>query len=102
MWQFEETIEGISETCEMLKIAVVSGNVSFYNDTEKTPIYPSPSIGMVGIIDDNDPLPASAFYHTALELGLVGPREGGSAAASSSPIGSSATVASLTIPICKC
>jgi phosphoribosylformylglycinamidine synthase len=77
MWQFSESIEGISESCEALKIPVISGNVSFYNDTDGKPIYPTPMIGMVGIIDDKLPLPKSNFYSTQLELALVGPAEGG-------------------------
>jgi phosphoribosylformylglycinamidine synthase II len=77
MWQFEEAIEGISETCEALKIPVISGNVSFYNETDGRPIYPTPMIGMVGLIEDDDKLPYTAFYRTDLEIGLVGTREPG-------------------------
>jgi len=77
MWQFSESIEGISESCEALKIPVISGNVSFYNETDGKPIYPTPMIGMVGIIDDKLPLPHSNFYSTQLEIALVGPAEGG-------------------------
>jgi phosphoribosylformylglycinamidine synthase len=77
MWQFSESIEGISETCEALKIPVISGNVSFYNDTDGKPIYPTPMIGMVGIIEDKLPLPKSNFYSTQLEIALIGPTEGG-------------------------
>jgi len=77
IWQFEESIEGISEACQALKIPVISGNVSFYNDTDGKPIYPTPMIGMVGIIEDKLPLPHSNFYSTQLELALIGPVEGG-------------------------
>lgn len=77
MWQFSESIEGISEACEALKIPVVSGNVSFYNDTDGKPIYPTPMIGMVGIIEDKLPLPHSNLYNTQLELAVIGPAEGG-------------------------
>jgi len=77
MWQFSESIEGISETCEALKIPVISGNVSFYNETDGKPIYPTPMIGMVGIIDDKIPLPHSSFYSTQLEIAVIGPTEGG-------------------------
>lgn len=77
MWQFEEAIEGISEACESLKIAVISGNVSFYNDTDGKPVYPTPMIGMAGLIDDKEPLPHSSFYSTDLEVALVGQREAG-------------------------
>ncbi|MCK4739669.1 MAG: phosphoribosylformylglycinamidine synthase subunit PurL [Deltaproteobacteria bacterium] len=52
MWQFEEAIAGMSEACLALDIPVVSGNVSFYNETSGTSIYPTPSVGMVGLIDN--------------------------------------------------
>ena len=50
MWQFGEACEGIKEVCEVLKTPVVSGNVSLYNQTNGVDIYPTPSIGMVGLI----------------------------------------------------
>jgi phosphoribosylformylglycinamidine synthase len=52
MWQFQQAVEGISLACEKLNTPVISGNVSFYNETKGTGIYPTPVIGMVGIIDD--------------------------------------------------
>jgi phosphoribosylformylglycinamidine synthase len=52
MWQFSESVDGIAEACRALEIPVVSGNVSFYNETEGKGIHPTPVIGMVGIIDD--------------------------------------------------
>ncbi len=77
MWQFEESIEGISEACEALKTPVVSGNVSFYNETDNRPIYPTPMIGMVGIMEGEERLIQSSFFNTSLELGLIGILEGG-------------------------
>jgi phosphoribosylformylglycinamidine synthase len=50
MGEFAECIEGIKEACEFLKFPVVSGNVSFYNGTNKKNIYPTPVIGGVGLI----------------------------------------------------
>lgn len=52
MWQFSESVDGISEAARRLKTPIVSGNVSFYNETKDQGIYPTPIIGMVGIIDD--------------------------------------------------
>jgi len=52
MWQFAEAVRGISEACAALAIPVVSGNVSFYNETEGRPILPTPTIGMVGLLED--------------------------------------------------
>ncbi len=77
MWQFEESVEGISDACNALKIPVISGNVSFYNETDGNPIYPTPMIGMVGLIEGNEPLFKSTFFSSDLEIGLLGPTEGG-------------------------
>lgn len=52
MWQFSETVKGIREACIELNTPVVSGNVSFYNQTEEESVYPTPIIGMMGVIDD--------------------------------------------------
>tara|TARA_Y100000591_G_scaffold225041_1_gene196179 strand:+ start:1775 stop:3955 length:2181 start_codon:yes stop_codon:yes gene_type:complete len=52
MGEFAECLEGIKEACEFLDYPVVSGNVSFYNGTNKKNIYPTPVIGGVGIIDN--------------------------------------------------
>lgn len=54
MWQFSEAVEGISEAAKRLNTPVVSGNVSFYNETSGRGIYPTPSIGMVGLIENYD------------------------------------------------
>lgn len=77
MWQFSETIEGISEACESLGVPVISGNVSFYNETDSKAIYPSPMIGMVGMSEGNSKLGHSHFHSTSLELGLIGALEAG-------------------------
>lgn len=52
MWQFKRAIEGISEAAVRLNTPVVSGNVSFYNQTGRNAVYPTPTIGMVGLIAD--------------------------------------------------
>jgi len=51
MWQFGQVIEGMRSACLALNVPVVSGNVSFYNETDGAPIYPTPTIGMVGILE---------------------------------------------------
>ena len=51
MWQFAEVIHGMRDACIALGVPVVSGNVSFYNETDGTPIYPTPTIGMVGLLE---------------------------------------------------
>jgi phosphoribosylformylglycinamidine synthase II len=52
MWSFSEVIDGMAEACEWFKTPVVSGNVSFYNETEGRGIPPTPVIGMVGLVED--------------------------------------------------
>lgn len=51
-WEFSESVEGIALACKALKTPVISGNVSLYNESNNQAIYPSPMIGMVGLIDD--------------------------------------------------
>jgi phosphoribosylformylglycinamidine synthase len=52
MWSFSEVVDGIKEACEAFETPIVSGNVSFYNETEGRGILPTPTIGMVGLIED--------------------------------------------------
>jgi phosphoribosylformylglycinamidine (FGAM) synthase-like enzyme len=52
MWSFSEVIDGMAEACNAFNTPVVSGNVSFYNETEGRGIPPTPVIGMVGLVED--------------------------------------------------
>jgi phosphoribosylformylglycinamidine synthase II len=52
MWQFSETIDGLAEACTALGTPITGGNVSFYNETLGKSIYPTPVIGMLGILED--------------------------------------------------
>jgi len=52
MWSFSEVIDGMAEACRAFNTPVVSGNVSFYNETEGRGVLPTPVIGMVGLIED--------------------------------------------------
>jgi phosphoribosylformylglycinamidine synthase II len=52
MWSFSEVIDGMAEACRAFNTPVVSGNVSFYNETEGRGILPTPVIGMVGLVED--------------------------------------------------
>ncbi len=52
MWQFSRAVEGLSDGCLELGIPVTGGNVSFYNQTGDQPIFPTPVVGVLGIIDD--------------------------------------------------
>jgi phosphoribosylformylglycinamidine synthase II len=52
MWQFSQAIDGIAEACTALNTPITGGNVSFYNETLGKSIFPTPVIGVLGILDD--------------------------------------------------
>jgi phosphoribosylformylglycinamidine synthase subunit PurL len=52
MWQFSQVIDGITKACEELEVPITGGNVSFYNETLGEGIYPTPVLGIVGILED--------------------------------------------------
>ncbi|AEA33787.1 phosphoribosylformylglycinamidine synthase subunit PurL [Hippea maritima] len=83
MWQFEQSIIGMKTACENLGVAVVSGNVSFYNETSGKNIHPTPAVGMVGVISKPLNAPSIGFKKDRSDIYLVGrinPNElGGSA-----------------------
>ena len=72
MWQFILCIEGIKDTCETLNIPVVSGNVSFYNETNGLSIYPTPILGMVGLIEPADLVMTQWFKQAGDTIILIG------------------------------
>jgi phosphoribosylformylglycinamidine synthase len=72
MWQFSEAIRGISEACVALDTPVVSGNVSFYNETEGNAVYPTPTVGMVGILDDEETGRGVTFPKPGLDIIILG------------------------------
>jgi phosphoribosylformylglycinamidine synthase len=61
MWQFSETIDGLAEACTALGTPITGGNVSFYNETLGKSIYPTPVIGVLGILDDTSRVLKIAF-----------------------------------------
>src|SRR5258708_7610364 len=63
MWQFSETIDGLAEACTALGTPITGGNVSFYNETLGKSIYPTPVIGVLGILDDASKVLKIAFRH---------------------------------------
>ena len=71
-WQFEQAIEGMAEACEALDTPVVSGNVSFYNESFGQAIYPTPMVGMLGIFDDVSVHIDSAFKDEGDVVMLLG------------------------------
>jgi phosphoribosylformylglycinamidine synthase len=60
-WQFEKAVDGMSEACLALNSPVIGGNVSFYNERSGDAIYPTPTIGMVGLITDVDHITTQHF-----------------------------------------
>lgn len=52
MWQFGQAVDGLADACLALGVPVTGGNVSFYNQTGDVPIFPTPVVGVLGIIDD--------------------------------------------------
>jgi phosphoribosylformylglycinamidine synthase II len=72
MWQFVLSLEGIKDACETLAIPVVSGNVSFYNETNGLSIYPTPILGMVGLIEPADRVVTQWFKEAGDAIILLG------------------------------
>ncbi|CEP67593.1 Phosphoribosylformylglycinamidine synthase II [Moorella glycerini] len=80
-WQFYQAVVGMSRACEVLQTPVTGGNVSFYNETEGEAIYPTPVVGMVGLIADIEKRCAFAWRREDDVLILLGetyPEIGGS------------------------
>ncbi len=80
-WQFQEAVQGIADACRALDLVVVSGNVSFYNESNGQAIYPTPIIGAVGLLDDVKTLLDCGFTEEGAVIVLVGqtfPELGGS------------------------
>ncbi|NWQ42261.1 phosphoribosylformylglycinamidine synthase subunit PurL [Bacillus sp. EB106-08-02-XG196] len=71
-WQIEKAADGISEACRVLETPVIGGNVSLYNETSGTAIYPTPVIGMVGLVTDLDHITTQNFKTSGDLIYLVG------------------------------
>ncbi|MCK5773735.1 MAG: phosphoribosylformylglycinamidine synthase subunit PurL [Thermoplasmata archaeon] len=72
MWEFKEVVAGLSEACIAFDTPVTGGNVSFYNETKGEGIFPTPTIGMVGLIEDIDNRIPSQFQHPGDSIILIG------------------------------
>ncbi|MEA2205687.1 MAG: phosphoribosylformylglycinamidine synthase subunit PurL [Blastocatellia bacterium] len=72
MWSFSEVVDGMAEACNALGTPVVSGNVSFYNETEGRGILPTPVIGMVGLVDDVRRIVQPGFKNEGDFIALLG------------------------------
>ncbi len=71
-WQFREAVRGMSEACRALSVPVVSGNVSFYNETQGSGIYPTPTVAVVGLIEELKPGVAPHFTQAGDRILLLG------------------------------
>ncbi len=72
MQSFSDVIDGIKEACEIFETPVVSGNVSFYNETEGRGILPTPVIGMVGLLEDVRKIITQGFKNEGDIIALLG------------------------------
>ncbi|WP_078551362.1 phosphoribosylformylglycinamidine synthase subunit PurL [Bacillus alkalicellulosilyticus] len=71
-WQLEKSTDGMSEACRVLETPVIGGNVSLYNETNGEAIYPTPVIGMVGLIEDTAHITTQDFKAAGDLVYLVG------------------------------
>jgi phosphoribosylformylglycinamidine synthase len=71
-FQMQSVIHGIAEACNVLGTPVISGNVSLYNETEGRPVYPTPVIGMLGILEDVSACVGMALRNEGDEIFVIG------------------------------
>lgn len=72
MWSFSEVVDGIAEACNAFETPIVSGNVSFYNETDGRGILPTPTIGMVGLIEDTRKIITPGFKNESDIIAVLG------------------------------
>ncbi len=80
-WQLEKSTDGLSEACRALETPVIGGNVSLYNERSGVAVYPTPTIGMVGLIEDLAYVTTQSFKNVGDLIYLIGetkPEFGGS------------------------
>jgi len=71
-WQMEKAVEGMSEACKVFSTPVIGGNVSLYNETNGTAVYPTPVVGMVGLIENVDHITTQQFKQAGDLIYLIG------------------------------
>jgi phosphoribosylformylglycinamidine synthase len=76
MWQFARAVEGIGEACRALNVPITGGNVSLYNETDGKAIYPTPIIGVVGVLDQADRVVGRRFQDSGDVIVLLGEGRG--------------------------
>jgi phosphoribosylformylglycinamidine synthase len=89
MWQFSQVIDGITKACEELEIPITGGNVSFYNETLGEGIYPTPVLGIVGLLEDVRKAVWPDFREPGRAIVLLRAAEPGDATDAESEFGSS-------------
>jgi phosphoribosylformylglycinamidine synthase II len=89
MWQFSQVIDGITKACEELEVPITGGNVSFYNETLGEGIYPTPVLGVVGILEDVHKAAKMHFAQPGRKIVLLRATEDGDAVDAESEFGSS-------------
>jgi phosphoribosylformylglycinamidine synthase len=89
MWQFSQVIDGITKACEELDTPITGGNVSFYNETLGEGIYPTPVIGVVGILEDVHKSAKMHFAQPGRKIVLLRANGAGDAVDAESEFGSS-------------
>jgi phosphoribosylformylglycinamidine synthase len=89
MWQFSQTIDGITKACEELDTPITGGNVSFYNETLGEGIYPTPVIGVVGLLEDVHKTAKMQFAQAGRKIVLLRANEAGDAVDAELEFGSS-------------
>jgi phosphoribosylformylglycinamidine synthase len=89
MWQFSQTIDGMTKACEELEIPITGGNVSFYNETLGEGIYPTPVLGVVGILEDVHKAAKMHFARTGRAVVLLRGGEAGDSTDAETEFGSS-------------
>ncbi len=75
-WQFREAVRGVKDACSSLNTPVTGGNVSFYNESPTAAVYPTPVIGMLGLIDDLSHVTTSEFKDVGDIIILAGKIDG--------------------------
>jgi phosphoribosylformylglycinamidine synthase len=76
MWQLAEAVRGIGEACRALDIPITGGNVSLYNETEGEAIYPTPVLGVLGLLEDASRTTTRPFKRGGASVVLVGDNRG--------------------------
>ncbi|MFA6670159.1 MAG: phosphoribosylformylglycinamidine synthase subunit PurL [Bacillota bacterium] len=71
-WQFRQAVSGMSEACRALDTPVISGNVSFYNETDTDAVFPTPVVGMVGVVEDISHITTQGFKEEGDVIVLLG------------------------------